>query len=518
MARYIKVKLKTLQKYDLAPAEASIRRKNKIQTRKSAYGERLDQKQKLKIIYGVMEGQMKRYVREAFNSQGDPQLELLKKLEMRLDNVAYRLGYGKTRSQARQLVNHGHVLVNDKKVDIPSYLLKIGQTISLRKKTLNKRNFSETIENNRKTLTSVSYLDYKKDSGVFVGFNGAGAAGIYSFTRVLRDRGYKVDFYGIGEIYFKQQVDELLIFPKKPLESFMARWKLFFKLLPKYDVWHFNWSQTLFFYPLNILLLKLYGKKIVVTFRGSDVETELDFTKTNPVIVAHKSEWPSYFKNFHHLSWQAKLFKRIRTAFLTFFADKAVINGPYLATSAPGYDLLIPYARDLSKIEKFKKAGHRTTGNGKLTVIHVPSEPEVKGTHYVKEAFKNLGPKYPNVEFKILDFMPYDDLLEEMSKADIVIDQLLVGWYGGQAVEAMVLAKTVMCFLEPSYIDIVSFGKEIPIVNTTIFSFEKDLEDLINDPDRRQKLAAAGPDFVYTHHDAEKVADSYQKVYEEVLK
>ena len=115
-----------------------------------------------------MEGQMKRYVREAFNSQGDPQLELLKKLEMRLDNVAYRLGYGKTRSQARQLVNHGHVLVNDKKVDIPSYLLKIGQTISLRKKTLNKRNFSETIENNRKTLTSVSYLDYKKDSGVFV--------------------------------------------------------------------------------------------------------------------------------------------------------------------------------------------------------------------------------------------------------------------------------------------------------------------------------------------------------------
>lgn len=168
MARYIKVKLKTLQKYGLAPAEASIRRKNKVQTRKSAYGERLDQKQKLKIIYGVMEGQMKRYVREAFNSQGDPQLELLKKLEMRLDNVAYRLGYGKTRSQARQLVNHGHVLVNDKKVDIPSYLLKIGQSVSLRKKTLNKRNFSETIANNRKALTPVSYLDYKKDSGVFV--------------------------------------------------------------------------------------------------------------------------------------------------------------------------------------------------------------------------------------------------------------------------------------------------------------------------------------------------------------
>ena len=78
--------------------------------------------------------------------------------------------------------------------------------------------------------------------------------------------------------------------------------KLFFEFLPKYDIWHFNYSQTLFFYPLNILLLKLYGKKIVVTFRGSDVETNLDFTKTNPVIKAHKKDWPSYFKNFHHLT------------------------------------------------------------------------------------------------------------------------------------------------------------------------------------------------------------------------
>lgn len=168
MARYIKVKLKTLQKYGLAPTEASIRRRNIAQTRKSAYGERLDQKQKLKIIYGVMEGQMKRYVREAFNSQGDPQLELLRKLEMRLDNISFRLGYGKTRSQARQLVNHGHVLVNNKRVDIPSYLLKIGETVSLRKKTINKRDFSETIINNQKALIPVSYLYYKKDYGVFV--------------------------------------------------------------------------------------------------------------------------------------------------------------------------------------------------------------------------------------------------------------------------------------------------------------------------------------------------------------
>ena len=168
MARYIKVKLKTRQKLGLAPEEASIRRKNQVKRRKSAYGERLDQKQKLKIIYGVMEHQMKRYVREAFNGQGDPQVDLLQKLEMRLDNVSYRLGYGKTREQARQLVNHGHILVDDKKVDIPSYIMKIGQVVSPRQKTLDKRIFSEQIEINRKALSSVSYLEYLKKSGRFL--------------------------------------------------------------------------------------------------------------------------------------------------------------------------------------------------------------------------------------------------------------------------------------------------------------------------------------------------------------
>lgn len=168
MGRYIKVKLKTRQKLGLASPEESIRRKNQVKTRKSAYGERLDQKQKLKIIYGVMERQMKRYVKEAFNSKGDQQVALLQKLEMRLDNVSYRLGFGKTREQARQLVNHGHILVDGKKVDIASYCLKIGQVVSLKSKTQGKRIFAEAIEINRKALTPVSYLEYEKESGRFL--------------------------------------------------------------------------------------------------------------------------------------------------------------------------------------------------------------------------------------------------------------------------------------------------------------------------------------------------------------
>lgn len=172
MARYIKTKLKTLQRFGLASESESIRRRNQIKPRKSAYGERLEQKQKLKIIYGVMERQMKRYVKEAVNSRNDSQVELLQKLETRLDNVVYRLGLGKTREQARQLVNHGHILVDGERVDIPSYRLKPGQKISFSIKTINSKTFSEKVDENRKAISTVGYLEYDKNSGRFLSLPG----------------------------------------------------------------------------------------------------------------------------------------------------------------------------------------------------------------------------------------------------------------------------------------------------------------------------------------------------------
>jgi len=170
MARYIKLKLKTKQKYGLAPESDSIRRKSVVIRRKSAYGERLEQKQKLKYIYGVMERQMKRYAKEALSSKENSQNALLQKLESRLDNVVFRLGFSKTRAQARQSVNHGHIQVDGAKVDIPSYILKPGQKISLAAKVLRKNLVSSQIEINRKNMSPVSYLEYTENSGKFLSF------------------------------------------------------------------------------------------------------------------------------------------------------------------------------------------------------------------------------------------------------------------------------------------------------------------------------------------------------------
>ncbi|MEI6529624.1 MAG: 30S ribosomal protein S4 [Candidatus Falkowbacteria bacterium] len=168
MARYIGPKLKKRQRFGLASEEESIRRRNLRPKRKSDYGLILEEKQKLKFIYGIMEKQMRRYAEEAFASRKDPQLELLRRVEMRLDNVVFRLGLAKTREQARQLVNHGHILVDGKKLDIPSYKMKTGQIISLKEKILKNRVFKEQIESNRKNAEAATFLLFSNDGGRFL--------------------------------------------------------------------------------------------------------------------------------------------------------------------------------------------------------------------------------------------------------------------------------------------------------------------------------------------------------------
>lgn len=96
------------------------------------YGLQLREKQKVKRIYGVLENQFRRYFEMAERQRGITGEVLLQLLERRLDNVVYRLGFGTSRAQARQLVRHGHVLVNDRKVDIPSYLVRAGDVVSVR--------------------------------------------------------------------------------------------------------------------------------------------------------------------------------------------------------------------------------------------------------------------------------------------------------------------------------------------------------------------------------------------------
>lgn len=142
MARDRTPVLKRCRSLDLSPAvlgikkKPSIRGKNINQRRKmSEYGLQLREKQRAKFIYGVLEKQFHSLYLRAAKAPGITGESLLRLLEQRLDNVVYRAGFVRTRPEARQFVTHGHVLVNGKRVDIPSYEVKQGDSISIREKT-----------------------------------------------------------------------------------------------------------------------------------------------------------------------------------------------------------------------------------------------------------------------------------------------------------------------------------------------------------------------------------------------
>ena len=128
----------------------------------SPYGTQLLEKQRLKAYYGVLEKQFSNYVKKATKSKESTGTALIQMLECRLDNLVYRLGLASSIRQARQMVVHGHILVDGKKVDIPSYGVSVGQVISLREKSRNNILFKESFLSN--ALSQFAYLSKDVDS------------------------------------------------------------------------------------------------------------------------------------------------------------------------------------------------------------------------------------------------------------------------------------------------------------------------------------------------------------------
>ncbi|GMB07320.1 SSU ribosomal protein S4P [Thermolongibacillus altinsuensis] len=153
---------KELQKRPYPPGQHGPGQRRKL----SEYGLQLQEKQKLRHMYGVNERQFRKTFEEAGKMPGKHGENFMILLESRLDNLVYRLGFARTRRQARQLVNHGHILVDGNRVDIPSYRVKPGQTISVREKSRNLQVIKEALELNN-FVPDYLTLDAEKLEGTY---------------------------------------------------------------------------------------------------------------------------------------------------------------------------------------------------------------------------------------------------------------------------------------------------------------------------------------------------------------
>ena len=154
---------KELARRPYGPGQHGNDRKGKL----SDYGNQLKEKQKVRFMYGVSERQFLKTFKEAEKMKGIHGTNFLRLLESRLDNLVYRLGFSNTRRGARQLVNHGHVTVNGKKVDIPSYRCVPGDVISLKEDGKNLKVVEESLAKVSKRVEFVTYDENKKE-GTYV--------------------------------------------------------------------------------------------------------------------------------------------------------------------------------------------------------------------------------------------------------------------------------------------------------------------------------------------------------------
>jgi small subunit ribosomal protein S4 len=152
-----------LEKRPFAPGQHGQRR-----TKLSEYGQQLQEKQKAKILYGIPEKQFRKYFKEAARREGNTGSNLITLIETRLDNVVFRMGFATTRANARQFVTHGHILVDGKKVDIPSYVVRAGQKIEIREKSKSNPQIVRALElTNQTGMVDWVSVDKEKVFGIF---------------------------------------------------------------------------------------------------------------------------------------------------------------------------------------------------------------------------------------------------------------------------------------------------------------------------------------------------------------
>ena len=176
MSRYIGPAFKKSRRYGFSTLETGKELRKKptapgihgtSRRKLSEYGVQLQEKQKVRFMYGLNEKQFRLLFNKAGKMQGIHGENFLRLLESRLDNIVYRMGLSRTRRGARQIVNHGHILVNGKKVDIPSYMVKPGDVISVKESSKDHKAIKEALEAINNTVEFVTF-DKNKLEGTYV--------------------------------------------------------------------------------------------------------------------------------------------------------------------------------------------------------------------------------------------------------------------------------------------------------------------------------------------------------------
>lgn len=270
-----------------------------------------------------------------------------------------------------------------------------------------------------------------------------------------------------------------------------------FYCLQNYDLIHFHFGLTLVPFSLDLPLYRLLKKPFVMHYHGSDIiQTDLAMHQS----LLDKKALIEIFGNINNNNRRKKIQRIEKLAKKTF-----VVDYPLLTYSPQS--IVIRQAINLDAIKyigcnKLKK---------NITIIHAPTQRDIKGTSYILKTLHNLKKQYP-VNISLIENLSNQEALEKYKDADIVIDDILQGPYGMFAMECMAMGKPVLAYVHDK-----SPYKNLPIVNVNPKTLEIELIKLINNADLRDELGKLGRDFVRQTHDNTIIASQLYKIYKEIL-
>jgi glycosyltransferase involved in cell wall biosynthesis len=321
----------------------------------------------------------------------------------------------------------------------------------------------------------------------------AGQASI--LAQALRDAGVQAHSLAYNPGFPQYTPDEALGYDDRPpLPRYLGYLKTLLRHAGRYDVYHFHFGRTLI-PPHNpdLPLYRALGARVVFHYHGCDVRNR------EHMRAAHARATCTECDPFCIPERQRRIL-----ADAARFADAELVSTPDLLESAARAQHL-PVAVDLAGVPVARP------GDRPALVLHAPTNRLIKGTRHIEAAFARLRPRFPDVRFETIERVPWRVLRERMQQADVVVDQVFMGWYGMVAVEAMALGKPVLCFIRPDFEPRLD---RCPVLRCTIETLGERLESLLADAAARRQLGEMGREYVEREHAAPVIARRLIALYE----
>jgi glycosyltransferase involved in cell wall biosynthesis len=303
--------------------------------------------------------------------------------------------------------------------------------------------------------------------------------------RAIRD--FDVIHFNFGRTFFSNWFP-----PRSVVASLPAAVRSRTRRLPLYLI------RELSAFPLDLPLLKAAGKRIVFTFQGDDIR-QGDYCRQHFDVTFAREVDRAYY---HPLS---DAWKRLRRRFIEPFADRIYALNPDLLHVLPPWAEFLPYAH--VDVGQWQPAWPKQ--EGRLRVIHAPTHRQVKGTRFILEAVDALKQEGLAFDFELVEGLPFEEARQRYRAADILVDQVLAGWYGGLAVEAMALGKPVISYLREDDLHVLpeQMRQELPIVSAEPQTLRDVLREALTGPrDRLRQVGEASREYAMRWHAPQRVA------------